>query len=147
MMMTIYICARAQSELNHKYVYRQSWGWFHSVPSSGLNIPLPYGRAFQLNSYSLILTFCEGEFIRPGGWVPKTPSCILGELLSKTLSSSCHKYDLVAQISKWLGSHIISHHPWEQGSWGLHGAHLGPTGPRWALCGPREPCYRGRSAR
>ena len=27
------------------------------------------------------------------------------------------------------------------GSWGQHGAHLGPTGPRWAPCWPHEPCY------
>ena len=24
----------------------------------------------------------------------------------------------------------------------VHGAHLGPVGPRWALCWPHEPCYR-----
>ena len=24
--------------------------------------------------------------------------------------------------------------------WGQHGAHLGPTGPRWAPCCPNEPC-------
>ena len=24
-----------------------------------------------------------------------------------------------------------------------HGAHLGPAGPRWAPCWPREPCYLG----
>ena len=33
--------------------------------------------------------------------------------------------------------------PRYQGPWGQHGAHLGPTGPRWAPCGPREPCYLG----
>ena len=33
--------------------------------------------------------------------------------------------------------------PWEQGSWGHHGAHLGPTGPRWALCWPHEISYLG----
>ena len=27
---------------------------------------------------------------------------------------------------------------------GQHGAHLGPTEPRWEPCGPREPCYLGR---
>ena len=27
------------------------------------------------------------------------------------------------------------------GSWGQHGAHLGPTVPRWAICWPRELCY------
>ena len=33
--------------------------------------------------------------------------------------------------------------PWEQGSWGQHGTHLGPTGPRWATCWSHEPCYLG----
>ena len=30
-----------------------------------------------------------------------------------------------------------------QWSWGQHGAHLGPVGPRWAPCKPHEPCYQG----
>ena len=33
--------------------------------------------------------------------------------------------------------------PWQQGSWGQHGAHLGPTRPMWAPCWPHEPCYLG----
>ena len=33
--------------------------------------------------------------------------------------------------------------PWEQGSWGQHGAHLGPTGPRWAPFRLHELCYLG----
>ena len=33
--------------------------------------------------------------------------------------------------------------PRSQGSWGQHGAHLGPIGPRWAPCCPHEPCYQG----
>ena len=33
--------------------------------------------------------------------------------------------------------------PWYQGSWGQHGAHLGPTGPKWAPCWPHELCYLG----
>ena len=32
-----------------------------------------------------------------------------------------------------------------QGSWGLDGAHMGPTGPRWAPCWPHKPCYQGTS--
>ena len=32
---------------------------------------------------------------------------------------------------------------WKRGSWGQHGAHLGPTGPRWAPCWPHEFCYLG----
>ena len=34
--------------------------------------------------------------------------------------------------------------PWTQSSWGQHGAHLRPTGPRWAPCWPHEPCYLGK---
>ena len=34
--------------------------------------------------------------------------------------------------------------PWQQGLWGQHGAHMGPTGPRWAQCWPHEPCYLGQ---
>ena len=30
------------------------------------------------------------------------------------------------------------------GSWGHHGAHLGPVGPRWSPCWPHEPCYQGK---
>ena len=33
--------------------------------------------------------------------------------------------------------------PWQQCSWGPHGAHLGPVGPSWALCRPHESCYLG----
>ena len=33
--------------------------------------------------------------------------------------------------------------PWLQGSWGQHGAHLGPIGPKWAPCWPHEPWYLG----
>ena len=36
-------------------------------------------------------------------------------------------------------------HPKWQISWGQHGAHLGPVGPRWAPCWPHEPCYQGMS--
>ena len=36
--------------------------------------------------------------------------------------------------------------PRYQGSWGLLGANLRPTGPRWAPCWPHEPCYQGMFA-
>ena len=35
--------------------------------------------------------------------------------------------------------------PRKQSSWGQHGAHLGPVGPRWAPCWHHEPCYQGDS--
>ena len=33
--------------------------------------------------------------------------------------------------------------PRYQSSWGQHGTHLGPVGPRWSPCWPHEPCYQG----
>ena len=35
----------------------------------------------------------------------------------------------------------ITHIP---SSWGQHGAHLGPVGPRWSPCWPHKPCCHGR---
>ena len=36
----------------------------------------------------------------------------------------------------------IDNIPKEQRSWGQHGAHLGPVGPRLAPCRPHEPCHQ-----
>ena len=36
--------------------------------------------------------------------------------------------------------------PWQQGSWGQHGDHLGPIGPGWAPCWPHVTCSLGHSA-
>ena len=47
------------------------------------------------------------------------------------------------QFNKEPFSNDLGYHPREQGSWGHHGAHLGPAGPRWAPCWPHEPCYQG----
>ena len=48
---------------------------------------------------------------------------------------------LLIGLSKTDFNEIIHFHsrkfenvPWQQGSWGQHGAHLGPTWPRWAPC-------------
>ena len=45
----------------------------------------------------------------------------------------------------WIRNFIASYtDPCYQGSWGQHGAHLGPTGPSWAPCWPHELCYLGQ---
>ena len=44
---------------------------------------------------------------------------------------------LLVVIFEFL-SHLFVSCPWWQGSWGQHGAHLGPPGPRWAPCWPHE---------
>ena len=40
---------------------------------------------------------------------------------------------------------LFGKRPWWEGPWGQHGAHLGPTGPRWAPWWPHESCYLGMS--
>ena len=45
------------------------------------------------------------------------------------------------EIEVFNNPHREAERPWKQGSWGQHGAHLGPTGPRWAPCWPHELCY------
>ena len=59
---------------------------------------------------------------------------IIWLMFSPTLYWSINFY---AQV--WFCVHEL---PWYQGSWGLHGSHLGPTGPSsWAPCWPQYPCY------
>ena len=41
------------------------------------------------------------------------------------------------------GDSNVKRHPRLQSSWGQHGAHLGPVGPRCAPCWPHETCYEG----
>ena len=70
--------------------------------------------------------------------------------LSLSLSFTCWEQSVPKHLiwitfepesMKWFP--ITASVPRYQGSWGLHGAHLGPTGPRWAPCWPHEPCYQG----
>ena len=58
----------------------------------------------------------------------------------------CMLVTRIQQIPYWakVRNLYFLRHPRQQGSWGKHGAHLGPTGPRWALCWPHETCYLGR---
>ena len=48
-------------------------------------------------------------------------------------------------INKYNNTIFTADTPWEQLSWGLHGAHLGPTGPTWAPCWPHEFLLSGLS--
>ena len=69
-------------------------------------------------------------------------------LLVSELSSTCGNHTVELWISK-LGQNIFLYReqnrlklhmnkPREQSSWGQHGAHLGPVGPRWAYVDPRN---------
>ena len=66
--------------------------------------------------------------------IRQTIICIWWSIGGPNLSElSWHvtKYDLIWSLPRY------------QSSWGQHGAHLGPVGPRWASCWSHEPCYQG----
>ena len=55
----------------------------------------------------------------------------------------CYRVYLCTIHNLYDTQKIKTWNPWQQGSWGQHGVHRGPTGPRWAPCWPHEPCYLG----
>ena len=53
-------------------------------------------------------------------------------------------FRMITWVHLWdFGDAWLVSYPWLQDSWGQHGAHLGPTGPRGAPCWPHELCYLG----
>ena len=81
-------------------------------------------------------------------------SCIFILLITKLSLSACLEkppvlkciftlpppWSIYIVVVSW---NILWYQPRWQSSWGQHGAHLGPVGPRWAPCQPHEPCYQG----
>ena len=113
-------------------------------PIRVLSAPLgPHGPCYQGYLGRLLSTYNLHNFSYPEYFVFH---CGWPGIQLHTISS------LMTNMTKWqLDWHgnsqgrlfINIRLPWEQGSWGQHGAHPGPTGPMWVLCGPREPCYLG----
>ena len=63
-----------------------------------------------------------------GRWWPGAHgACQLAVIAGATIPAPYHVVTLIARLM------------------GQHGAHLGPTGPRWVSCWPHEPCYLGKS--
>ena len=61
------------------------------------------------------------------------------------VSHLVNRFNVIYKISGLITFPVtrIKNVPWQQGSWGQHWAHLGPTGPRWAPCWPHKPCSLG----
>ena len=57
----------------------------------------------------------------------------------------CNEWVMTSQWFSWplCTSFLSIVLPWQQGLWGQHGAHLGPTGPSQTPCWPHGPCYLG----
>ena len=79
------------------------------------------------------------------GWDIKAALCHAWEFILST--SACTKWSYAyARRNKvrYIGLPQKNIPPWLIVSWGQHGAHLCPVGPRRAPSKPHEPCYLGR---
>ena len=116
------------SKLGHHWL--RWWPVACSVPNPYLNRCWPIinwslGKNFrQIQSKYITVLFTRWDLL--------THICVCG--LGRERSIRPHSPAVI---------HWQPGHPREQSSWGQHGAHLGPVGPRWAPCWPHEPCYRG----
>ena len=73
------------------------------------------------------------------------PQCFMKYLLNKGRGECTHnRWSEGMATHAWMPHELLGSIPWKQGSWGQHGAHVGPTGPRWSPCWPHGPCYLGR---
>ena len=84
-------------------------------------------------------------------WLILVPPSCLGSHNARYImlkSLNIWKYGTIATFW-WLDMLATDSYsqPRYQSSWGQHGAHLGPVGPRWAPCWPHEPCYQGSYTR
>ena len=78
-------------------------------------------------------------------WRPRNVATVVQVQLSHCLECSPLQVLMVHFIVEDFTMYLLQVPtlPWWQGSGGQHGAHLGPTGPRWAPCWPHELCYLG----
>ena len=76
-----------------------------------------------------IIAICHPELMSPHHVRPKLAFVFMAQKYNWKIQRSQHV------VLTW--SHC------QQGSWGQHGAHLGPTGPRWVPCWPHELCHLG----
>ena len=88
----------------------------------------------QMETFSTLLALCVGNLPPP----PPKDQC-RGALMFSLI---------YAWINGWVNNHEagdLSSLWWLQNipDSKVHGAHLGPTGPRWAPCWPHELCYLG----
>ena len=108
------------------------------------NLPVPFGALLRI-------AICYSK-IKCRSWIS---SCVYIELLyvimhpcpnvSGGLAQPPMKlwHDMDQLLHHTEGPSAVQVHTWWQGSWGQHGIHLGPTGPRWVPYWPHEPCYQG----
>ena len=140
-----YCCPVICNILRHNVMVWRQWPWsmLVTVMAWCLRAPNHY-----LNQWWIIIN--ETHFNGIWFWIQTSfhengSKNIIRKMLPILFRSRCIKMwcDLVAEVHHIYEMTLKTVPPWKQGSWGQHGAHLGPTGPRWAPCWPHEPCNLG----
>ena len=68
--------------------------------------------------------------------------CYFMKWICNVFSRAAEEIKLICFPKDNMLNKKIAGTPREQSSWGQHGSHLGPVGPRWAPYWPHEPCYQ-----
>ena len=124
-------CSQDKYTIIHRFLYHTSILWWHSWYHDHLPWSKPTLYAVWLivghNIWIVLnLRTLHGNFHPSLLLVPPHYPCFRWSVISYC----CHLHGTDA-------------YPSQQGSWGQHGVHLGPTGPRWTPCWPHELCYMG----
>ena len=96
--------------------------------------------SFTLSSFHVKVRWkgpTEPHDIHP---VVTTPLCINSMLISEVIPVTIHRKYVYFQTQ---GQNYFLHHDPDSKACGANMGYLGPVGPRWAPCGPRELCYLG----
>ena len=101
--------------------------WCRTVPLQHVSINKQKGLTLKICKFCKSIAGIDG--IVEGWWRCVWPPCA-----ARTARTRCNM----------LRTKVL---PWQQSSWGQHGTHLGPVGPRWAPCWPHEPCYLGKPSK
>ena len=110
--------------------------WYCVQPQTSHPIPKDRRRSLQSHNYT------RQRDLKPHTITIHYPHCLSAK------SIAWNQYKLTIHNKNKITTKVTEVSwklPWQQGSCGKHGAHLGPTGPRWAPCWPHEPCYLSRA--
>ena len=100
------------------------------------------------HTWNITSTSLRGQWVnhssadKDGVWSTFDVSWFVGSRHGLNLVLNVEQYEHVSGISLDAGIKVRLH-PWQPGSRGQHGAHLGPVVPRWAPCRSHEPCSLG----
>ena len=98
-------------------------------------------KAHFYGTYHIFFTVCSEKSVQTGTHLSIK---ILSYQYENPIRKIRHSYLYDENLYTWKDSLTVERVPrWSNPDSKVHGAHLGPVGPRWAPCGPHEPFYQG----